>query len=234
MAPRKKAVVKTRGAEHRSHDGILAAMMLAVTCVAAPLSGVRAQATEVLITAGTEISEDYETWSLFLICNPSWAKPDAYERIQSLWPEFTGFGRAIGDNHLAVWFWRQEPRWGTEELVEDLDVERAARYCDTYGLRPSRSPHVLVTTTYPTVDERVEEYIVLELAGAEPGEIGDFLGELADALFADDLSSLDPKSGGFWASLFEKIRGPIRRLGNDITITIESGPLQLRWSGGEH
>ena len=207
------------------------AIVLAVVCLSVPFSAARAQEMQVLFTPDMEISEYYETWSLFLVCNPSWAEPEAYERIQDLYSKFQGFGRAIGHDHLAVWFWRQEPRWDTEELVEDLDIERATEFCQTYGLQPSRSPHVLVTTTFPTADERVEEYVVLELAGAEPAKIDEFLGELADALYADNLASLDKTSEGFWFKLFEKIRGALRGVAEGITVTVESGPLKLRWSG---
>lgn len=195
-------------------------------------SGAQAQAIQEVITPDMEISAGYETWSLFLICNPSWARPDAYERLENMWQAFTGFGRAIGDDHLAVWFWRRQPRWGTEELVEDVDVERATRYCDLYDLLPSRSPHVLVTTSHPSLDHRVEEYGTVELAGAEPVEIEQFMVSLADALYAGDIASLDPQTESFWFRLFQALRAPIRRLGEDVSITIQSGPLQLEWSRG--
>ncbi len=206
--------------------------VLLTLAVAFPGAELRGQAIQEVLTPEMEISRGYETWSLFLVCNPEWASPDAFERIEDMWNAFTGFGRAIGDDHLAVWFWRQDPRWGTEQLVEDVDVERAARFCDLYDLMPSRSPHVLVTTSYPTPDERVEEYGTVQLAGAEPAEIRQFLISLADALYAGDIASLDPATETFWFRLFEAIRAPIRRLGEDVSVSIESGPLSLRWSGG--
>ncbi len=205
-------------------------LTLALTGIMPLGSSVSAQDIQEVITPDMEISRGYRTWSLFLICNPSWASPDAYERIEDMWQAFTGFGRAIGEDHLAVWFWRRPPRWGGEDLVEDVDVERATRYCDLYDLRPSRSPHVLVTTSYPTDTVRVEEYGTVELAGAGPAEIRQFLISLADALYADDLASLDPASETFWFRLFQAIRAPIRRLSEDVSVTIESGPLKLQWS----
>lgn len=206
--------------------------VLALALLAVSVTGLRGQAFQEVITPDREIDDGYETWSLFLICNPAWASPDAYERLESMWRAFVGFGRAIGDDHLAVWFWRRPPRWGTEDLVDDVDVERATRWCDLYDLRPSESPHVLVTTTYPTLDERVEEYGTVELAGAEPAQITDFMVELADVLYEGDLASLDPQTESFWFRLFEAIRSPIRSLGEDVAVTIQSGPLKLQWSGG--
>lgn len=210
----------------------LAVGILMVLGVTLPGTRLEAQAIQEVLTPEMAISPGYETWSLFLICNPSWASPDAFERIGNMYDAFTGFGRAIGDDHLAVWFWRQSPRWGRGELVEDVDVERAARYCDLYDLAPSRSPHVLVTTSYPNLDERAAEYGTVELAGAGPADIRQFLISLADALYADDLASLDPQTETFWFRLFQAIRGPIRRLGDDVSVTIESGPLKLQWSSG--
>jgi hypothetical protein len=207
-------------------------ILLVLLSLLIPSSPLQAQAIQEVVTPETEIAQGYETWSLFLICNPSWARPDAYEQLENMWQAFTGFGRAIGDNHLAVWFWRRQPRWGSAELVEDVDVERATRYCDLYDLRPSRSPHVLVTTSYPTLEGRVEEFGTVELAGGDPQEIEQFLISLADALYADDIASLVPGSESFWFRLFQAIRAPIRRLGEDVSVSIHSGPLQLQWSGG--
>lgn len=204
----------------------------ALVAIVVSASPARGQAIQEVITPDMEISSGYETWSLFLICNPSWARPDAYERIRDMWQAFTGFGRAIGDDHLAVWFWRRQPTWDTEELVEHVDVERATRYCQLYDLLPSRSPHVLVTTSHPNPDQRVAEYGTVELAGAEPAEIEQFLISLADALYAGDIASLDPQTESFWFRLYQALRAPIRRLSEDVSVTIESGPLKLEWSRG--
>lgn len=207
------------------------ACLLAVAALA-PCQPARGQALEEVITPDREISRGYDTWSLFLICNPAWARPDAVEQIENMWNAFVGFGRTIGANNLAVWFWRRQPRWGQAALVEDVDIERSAAYCQLYGLDPSRSPHVLVTTSYPTLDERVDDYGTVELAGADPAQIDQFLISLADALYAGDLASLDPGTESFWFRLFEAIRGPIRRLAG-VSVTIESGPLKLVWTGNQ-
>jgi hypothetical protein len=208
-------------------------VVLTVAGLALPGPAALAQQIQEVVTPDVEIERGYDTWSLFLICSPSWANPAAYQRLEDMWRAFSGFGRAIGDRHLAVWFWRRAPRWGGEELVEDVDVERATRYCDLYDLMPSRSPHVLVTTSYPTLEARVEEYGTVELAGAGPAEIEQFLISLADALYADDIASLDPRTETFWFRLFQSIRAPIRRLREDVSVTIHSGPLKLEWTAGQ-
>ena len=57
-----------------------------------------AQAIQEVLTPDVEISRDYETWSLFLICNDSWARRKSPERLQTLWREFSSFGNTIGLN----------------------------------------------------------------------------------------------------------------------------------------
>ena len=60
-------------------------LTLALTGIMPLGSSVSAQDIQEVITPDMEISRGYRTWSLFLICNPSWASPDAYERIEDMW-----------------------------------------------------------------------------------------------------------------------------------------------------
>lgn len=192
----------------------------------------RAQALEEVITRDMEISRGYDTWSLFLICNDSWARPESPERLEALWREFTRFGRTIGRNHLAVWFWERHPRWGSDEVYEDIDVERSATYCDTYDLPPSRSPHVLVLAEYPEIDRQAESFHVIELAGTPLDEIERFLAELADTLVAGDFEDLSPEQDSFWFRLFDAVREPIRRLGGRVKAVIKTPFLEIELDGG--
>ena len=114
-----------------------------------------------------------------------------------------------------------------------MDVQRASTYCDTYDLPPSRSPHVLVLTEYPTVDEKAEWHLSIELAGTPPDEIETSLTQLADALVAGNVRDLSPESEGFWFALLEAIRHPIKRLGSSVKATIKTPFLNLELYGGE-
>lgn len=194
---------------------------------------VRGQAIQEVLTPDEEIADGFDTWSLFLICNDSWARPESPEQLETLWQEFTSFGRTIGRNHLAVWFWKRAPRWGTDDVYDDVDVERAATYCDTYDLPPSRSPHVLVLAEYPRIDVKAERFHVIELAGTPLGEIEMFLDELADELVAGEVRELSAESGDFWFALFDAIREPIQRLGSNVTAVIKTPFLELTLSGGD-
>ena len=193
----------------------------------------QAQAIQEVITPDMEISEGYDTWSLFLICNDSWRRPDSPDQLRTLWREFTSFGHTIGRNHLAVWFWKRRPRWGTDSVYLDVDVERASTYCDTYDLLPSRSPHVLVLTEYPNIDKRAEWYHKIELAGTPLDEIEGFLNEVADVLVAGNVHDLSPETDSFWFAFFDALREPIKRLGSNVKATIKTPFLNLELTGGD-
>jgi hypothetical protein len=113
------------------------------------------------------------SWALFLICNPAWYLPKNHEKVLDLYQQFVAFGRAIGSQNVAIWFWKDLPR-GTIEpfwykdgpstwVTFAVDETRNSRYCQQYELLPSQSPHVLVTTHYPVLsnDEQIEKTAVL-------------------------------------------------------------------------
>jgi hypothetical protein len=62
----------------------------------APLSGPKAP-----------IPKDYKTWSLFLVNNPQWVVAESNDKVRKLYDQFQAFGRAIGRDNVAVWFWSQ-------------------------------------------------------------------------------------------------------------------------------
>jgi hypothetical protein len=97
------------------------------------------------------IPKNFKTWSLFLVCNPKWLDPATNgipTGLNDLYRQFENFGRTIGDDNVAVWFWKPSGKAGAPE-ARDVDVERSVRFCQAWKLKPSASPHVVVTSTYP-------------------------------------------------------------------------------------
>ncbi|NIP56976.1 MAG: hypothetical protein GWM92_02505 [Gemmatimonadetes bacterium] len=205
-----------------------------------------AQALEEIFTPDTPISRNgYRTWSLFLVCNPTWLVPRSEERLESLYYDFRGFGRVIGSDHLAVWFWREEPVWGTSELAEIVDVERSARYCETLGLEQSRGPHIFITSSYPELpapdaglegfdpDSAFAERQVVELGAMEPGEISEFLARLSEQVVAEGVPEVAPDSESYWVTWFEAMRGTLVGFGERVRVTIQTSFFRIELSGSD-
>ena len=101
-------------------------------------------------------SEHFKTWSLFLLCDPKWVQnnqADPNTGLQGygtyvLFKNFQAFGTAIGDDNLAVWFWRSNSPVNTL-LASNVDVTRAQHFCTAYKLKPNKGPYLVVTSTYP-------------------------------------------------------------------------------------
>src|SRR5438105_14081926 len=113
-----------------------------------------AQDAQVVVGPTEKIKQGYKTYSLFLICNPGWLHPaTGTPETQWLYESFLQFGRAIGDDNLAVWFWRSP---GNEKRflpsADNVDLERSARFCKAWHLTPSAGPQLVITSAYP--DER--------------------------------------------------------------------------------
>lgn len=135
--------------------------------------------------------EPYNTWSLFLVTNQDWLVPEKAGHIVALYRRAEAFGRVIGRNHLAVWFWKTnqpgtccEQVPNTKGLLENVDVERAIALCEKLGLRPSRGPYLLFTTTYPEENVAPDNYSVIEL-GKDPDEVDRLLSRLGDQLVVE-------------------------------------------------
>lgn len=146
----------------------------------------------------------FKSWSLFLICNPAWLLKENSQMVWGLLERFEAFGKSIGKDHLAVWFWQSKPRQGMP-VADFLDVDRSSQYCDKYGLLPSESPHVLVTTTYPHLTTPVKDYSFLALNGINPDGIMRLLNTLADQLKVQGLQQKELGSRVWWETWWSSI-----------------------------
>lgn len=173
----------------------------------------------------------YKSWSLFLICSPTWALPESQGRILDLYDQFQAFGMAIGPEHAAVWF-RASPGDSKKALV---DVTRGAAFCSSLGLPPSQSPYLLVTTEYPgggLIDRYPETFpstlptlALVSLNGKDAAQITRLIEQLSDQLVTNRVSVLDPQQDNWWRALersYEGIRSGVVSGFEGVTLKIKT------------
>jgi hypothetical protein len=142
------------------------------------------------------------------------------------------FGRVIGEDHLAVWFWAKTVTHnGGEAMADGVDVERAIAICKRLGLKPSGGPYLLFTTTYP--DERVAltDYSVIEL-GSKAEDSVRILNRLEDQLVTEGVIRKGafvrrPGSNDFWSAWFNATRHALAELGLGLRVAIRTPTLSL-------
>lgn len=137
------------------------------------------------------------------------------EKVKPLYDQFEAFGRVVGPDNLAVWFWT-ENIWETKSY-KAVDTNRAAMFCEKLRLPPSNSPHILFTNEYPGTGLTNDASTFLlttakysqhwSLNDRSPDEIMQLLTRVADKIVADKLSELDSTSGGLFARLAASLRG---------------------------
>jgi hypothetical protein len=196
------------------------------------------QATAELIPSTGAIPRNhYKTWSLFLVCNPAWLEPEKSQDLLHLYQQFRIFGRTIGDDHVAVWFWKRRSSAADPNLAENVDVERSVRFCQALGLTPSVGPHLVVTTEYPDESKLPADRAVFELAGLRPADVTKLLRKLTDELVlkgkADELllKSMESSSGkeaaaappSLWIRLLEAAQRTIVGFGCKVSVKIQTG-----------
>ena len=179
--------------------------------------------------------EGYKNWSLFLVCHPFWLLVENQEMLLHLYCQFRAFGNAIGPLHLAIWLWKQQPRWGALDLAEDPDVERSSEYCAKFQLLPSQSSHVLVTTTYPELTASIGNYSPLELNGVPARDITALLTKLADQLLVQGLRQEDLDSEAYWRAWqrsFEAMGGTVASFMKKVKFTLNTHFFKLEIDEG--
>lgn len=189
------------------------------------------QVAEVLYTSDAPIPADYESWSLFLVCNPQWALPQSQEQLWDLYAQFLAFGGVIGPSHAAVWFWTRED---LSDPHTALDAVRSSAFCSRLELSPTQGPYVVVTTeypgegrvsAYPDTFNRPENFYVFELNGLEASEITEVLSRLADQVVAQKIRETEPGSEDFWGKwqkAFEAVQGHLSDLSRRVRVSIQT------------
>jgi hypothetical protein len=142
-------ISRSTGRTRRLLLQILFLLMFALGFFPSAYPAVKAQKVlrgETVPRKNLKTGSEYKSWSLFLVCNPQWLAAEKASDLNDLYLSFGNFGAAIGDDNLALWFSKATK---DADVGKSIDVEESSSYCRRWGLTPSRSPYLVVTTTYP-------------------------------------------------------------------------------------
>jgi hypothetical protein len=170
-----------------------------------------------------EIPHDAKTWSLFLVCNPGWLAKNGDQGITDLFVKFDMLGLTIGPNNLAIWFRKEESKQPT---VDDTDIDRSCTYYEKYPLLKSKSPHILVTTTYPNGPLQ-GRWMAVSLNCLNPDDSADKIGKLADQLGKIGLKEADSGTDTWWWKVLRSTKAYFPK----ISVSLELAGLKV---GAEH
>jgi hypothetical protein len=177
------------------------------------------------VPRGGRTPRHFKTYSLFLVCNPLWLAPEKSEGLRQLYQQFQDFGRTIGNDNLAVWFWISTSTGPDLVVPQNVDVERSLRFCTAWKLTPSAGPHVVVTSAYPDESDLSpglpKNSAVFELGNMSSKEISALLGKLTDELV--EKGEVQPV--GPWVRLLAATQRTINRFGCAWSFKIDAGPV---------
>jgi hypothetical protein len=179
--------------------------------------------------------DQYTTWSLFLICNQTWLLEENDKRLEDLYTRFTAYGKTIGRNHVAVWFWGPSRQRKTAALRETVDAHRSSQYCEKFKLLPSQSPHVLVTTMYPDLPDAITgDKVIVALNGHSSTDIGFLLSEMVNQLLVKGLNQAEIDSEAYWLAwqrTFETIYESGASFFKQVKVTIDAKLVKIEIGG---
>jgi hypothetical protein len=207
----------------------------------AGIPAAEAQTSLNIVGRAESIPIGFKTYSLFLICNPAWLDPSKSGALTDLYSKYQAFGRSIGDDQAAVWFWRTTVRKGwekTQSPVDVIDVERSAKFCQAWQLKPSDGPYLVVTTSRPDEQHLAQgtpsDSAVYKLGAMAPSDIAGLLEKLTDALLltgkpvmaTDETSSNHtPASTALWIRMLSATQELINKFGCAWSLKIDAGAL---------
>lgn len=172
--------------------------------------------------------EHYKTWSLFLVCNPAWLSADKSKDLFSLYHQFQNFGRTIGDDHLAVWFWKEPKSADDPNLNANVDVERNVGFCKALQLKPSDSPHIIIMASYPDESNLPKDFAAFQLGLMSPTDISSLLVKLADQLLLTgkvEPAQVAEDQGRLWIRLLSAAQQVIGNFGCAWSLKVDTGVL---------
>lgn len=204
-------------------------------------SAASAQDIAPLYTPKTPIPRgQYKTWSLFLVNNPQWLVAESNDKLKKLYDQFQAFGRAIGPDHVAVWFW-QRNIWQDASYYRLVDVNRSAAFCAKLKLAPGGGPYVVVTTEYPGaglpadassfLPTPLQHYSVVSLNNKGADDAIRLLTLVADKITAGRLADLNVTSEDYWSKwqrAFEAIRDFLSNRQMAVTIKTPFSEIQIK------
>jgi hypothetical protein len=181
-------------------------IMVALLCLL-PIGS--AQAPEVAplpLPSNEHIPFGYKSYSMFLVCNPSWLVKGHEHNIRHLYDVFYAFGQALGSENLAIWFWKANTATHTIEL---LDTKRSATYCQNYRLTPSNGPYILVTRDNPEIytnsawaNPSLIDHYVVSLNGLPTNRIINTIMTLTDQILVTGLNQSSLDATVWWQHLW--------------------------------
>lgn len=144
-----------------------------------------------------EIPKNFKSYCLFLIPSEHWLKKEQYKAVGKLWELFVNFGRAIGEDNLAVWFIEYEeskltdpipilkhdislkkPKNGKSEYkMFSTDYIRSKNYCDKFNLNYNDGPYIIFTETHPDKSS-TEDILCIKFNNISPDRIIKFINDL--------------------------------------------------------
>lgn len=167
---------------------------------------VRVDAVALPVDRGGPIPRGFETYTLFLIPDEEWISGEKDTKLEKLYEDFLQFGGTIGENNLAIWFWKT----GTE-----IDVSRSRKYCDKFSL-PYRGPFIVTSSKHPDGEMTPADYFTLKLNGVASERITEILEQLGSSIASakftwdDALNTSPTRFFRFRYPVKAAIREPIR------------------------
>lgn len=226
-------------------------LLLSLTILFYSCMSIELQREEPIAELSPITNQKFNSWSLFLVTNPDWLRSNSADRVNELYDNYKAFGAAIGPDHLAVWFWKNESI-SDDVYGNEIDVGRASAIIARINeglptekrLIPSKGPFVYVTTTYPGraiqkedpngFPNGIEDGYILQLGCLSAQEISAALNNLTDQLVRDGVPKEIVASEQYWRAWQSSLKTVGKKIGaiiKGITLVFKTPFGEMIFSG---
>jgi hypothetical protein len=193
-----------------------------------------------LYGTNSKIPAGYDSYSLFLLCNPQWLEANKGESLVSLYSDFQLFGEAIGHKNAAIWFWKGfVPHTLYQILPANIDLDRSKKFCNAWHLAPEKGPYIVVTSQYPDEDRltpiSASDNAVFALGSMKRSDIESLLEGLSGSIrnAKQEAPATQPAQPGqtatqpsMWVTMLTAVQQTISKFGCAWTFKIDAGPVK--------
>jgi len=136
----------------------------------------------------------FTTWSLFLVCDPTWGSVEEREDLIRLYTAYINIGIAANKDHAPLWPFRVTPGGDASEI----DPSKSRPYCEALRLDPSHAPFVIITAHPPDSIGPSDPKILLSFGNRRGQDITTMLLALSERMGDQDLAKTKAGSREWW------------------------------------
>jgi len=138
----------------------------------------------------------FTTWSLFLVCDPTWLQAEVKSELIGLYNAYLSFIATVNDSDARLWTFPRTRGW----RAEAIDPIWSRPYCESLGLDITAGPYLVITVHPPDAIRPADTKVLLAFRGRRAEDIARSLLTLEERASEEELQHTVAGSPQWWGA----------------------------------